>query len=172
MNIDQSRKVRGYINLTIRPYLKSNGLDADTLNNKASIQLYAKLKFNITTLKSIDNCFNWVLKTIQSQGYSRIKHQKKLKKIKSKLIKKIDRKEYQKFLKSPYWKRVRKSILLRDGNKCVKCGDKNLLHIHHTTYINHGNEHEHLDDLITLCEACHSYEHNPNKITIKEKQYA
>ncbi|WP_416212660.1 HNH endonuclease [Nostoc sp. DedQUE04] len=34
------------------------------------------------------------------------------------------------------------------------------LQVHHLTYENHGKEHEHLEDLITLCDDCHKKQHS------------
>lgn len=66
---------------------------------------------------------------------------------------------YKLFLKSAYWFKVRKLVLIRDNRACCKCGAKKRLQAHHTTYKNHKNELEHLEDLITLCRDCHKKEH-------------
>lgn len=63
--------------------------------------------------------------------------------------------KYENFLQTIYWKNVRKLVLERDGYACTKCGSEGPLHIHHLTYVNHFNELEHLEDLITLCKECH-----------------
>lgn len=70
------------------------------------------------------------------------------------------KKVYSEFLQSNYWKNVRQNILIRDNNSCVKCNKKTKLEVHHKTYKNHGKEHLHLDDLITLCRTCHELEHS------------
>ena len=62
-------------------------------------------------------------------------------------------------LNSEYWNEVKLHIRARD-RKCVKCGSILYLEVHHKTYINKGNELEHLDDLILLCSECHKKEHN------------
>jgi hypothetical protein len=66
---------------------------------------------------------------------------------------------YSDFLKTGYWLYVKILVQKRDGRKCVECGSKNKLHIHHLTYKNHFEEHKHLSDMITLCEACHNKKH-------------
>ena len=79
-------------------------------------------------------------------------------------------KEYNTFLKSSYWKKVRKLVLTRDNYECQNCKQIgricNLtvkdLEVHHLTYKNHKNELHHLDDLTTLCKSCHEYMHQPN----------
>lgn len=67
--------------------------------------------------------------------------------------------KYQEFLNSDYWQNVREQVLERDNHTCQGCGVTTNLHVHHMTYNNHGSEHEHLDDLITLCEVCHRKVH-------------
>lgn len=62
---------------------------------------------------------------------------------------------YIEFLKTNYWKRVREKVLLRDGKKCIICGDTKYLQVHHDHYKNHGDEMRHLEDLMTLCRKCH-----------------
>jgi len=78
--------------------------------------------------------------------------------------------DYNLFLKSDYWKKVRLLVLERDKYRCQICitkyapykYDKKDLEIHHKTYKNHKNELNHLDDLVTLCKWCHEYMHSPD----------
>lgn len=70
---------------------------------------------------------------------------------------------YVDFLKSDYWKQVRKLVLKRDGRMCVICRETKQLDIHHDTYKNHGDEMNHLDDLMTLCRKCHKEHHDAQK---------
>lgn len=67
---------------------------------------------------------------------------------------------YEKFLKSSYWDIVRRYKLYRSKFRCSLCNCKGVLHVHHKTYENHGAEHLHLDDLITLCKICHEKFHS------------
>jgi len=66
---------------------------------------------------------------------------------------------YSKFLKTKYWYRVRRLVMTRDNFICQKCGGTKNLRVHHLTYENHYKEHEHIEDLITLCKDCHDKEH-------------
>jgi hypothetical protein len=66
---------------------------------------------------------------------------------------------YRDFLASDYWKCIRALALERDGHECRNCKAKERLHVHHRTYEHRGREHEHLDDVTTLCEACHAKFH-------------
>ena len=47
----------------------------------------------------------------------------------------------------------RYSVLERDNNLCVACGSDKLLEVHH---IDRNRTHNTMDNLITLCSACHA----------------
>ena len=79
---------------------------------------------------------------------------------------------YGALLFDPRWKQRRAEILHRDGNRCVICGQRENLHIHHRQYhflVRHNqfkapwDYKDHL--LITLCESCHSRGHSKYKVT-------
>lgn len=55
------------------------------------------------------------------------------------------------------WRRVRQQAFERDGFKCVACGSSDKLHGHHLNYHRVGSER--VEDIVTLCESCHSKEH-------------
>lgn len=62
----------------------------------------------------------------------------------------------------PNWQKVRNYILNRDGYTCLGCGDVHkTLHVHHLKYLR-GNFIWNVPYyyLVTLCEDCHSEEHN------------
>ena len=65
--------------------------------------------------------------------------------------------DYKKYLKSDYWKGIKKQIHERDEYKCRLCNSEENICVHHRTYKNLGNEK--LEDLITLCEKCHKNYH-------------
>lgn len=67
---------------------------------------------------------------------------------------------YDEFLQTIYWDIIRGYKLYKAHYKCELCNQNGQLHVHHKTYENHGNEHEHLDDLIVLCRDCHAKFHN------------
>jgi 5-methylcytosine-specific restriction endonuclease McrA len=67
---------------------------------------------------------------------------------------------YPDFLKSDYWEIVREVVLERYGEKCALCGNPHQLNVHHRDYSHRGMEHEHFDDLIVLCYACHGKFHD------------
>ena len=67
---------------------------------------------------------------------------------------------YAEKLKDPRWQKKRLEIFNRDNWKCTKCGnDKITLAVHHESYS--GNPWEVSNDkLTTICEPCHTKEHN------------
>lgn len=67
---------------------------------------------------------------------------------------------YQEQLNSEEWKEKRLLILKRDNFRCVKCGYKGILHVHHKLYEKGKMAWEAKDvNLITLCKKCHDIEH-------------
>lgn len=59
------------------------------------------------------------------------------------------------------WDEIRRKVFVRDDHQCQRCGTKrgeSELHAHHQTPISKGGGHD-LDNLITLCQGCHSKEH-------------
>lgn len=64
---------------------------------------------------------------------------------------------YQEYLDSPEWKAKRLLVLDRDGHICRLCSSSERLNVHHRTYDNRGDEP--LEDLTTLCQACHEMFH-------------
>ena len=66
----------------------------------------------------------------------------------------LKKKEY---LKSSEWATKRALIFIRDNYKCQSCSIDTDLNIHHISYKNLGNEP--LDELICLCQDCHTALH-------------
>ena len=63
-------------------------------------------------------------------------------------------KKHQVYLMTQYWSEIRSVVLVRDGNKCVKCGSTSSLQVDHKKYGKWGEEK--IDDLQTLCVLCHA----------------
>jgi len=51
-------------------------------------------------------------------------------------------------------------VLRRDGWRCQFCGSLTNLEVHHQQFRSHSGEDEE-DNLITLCNGCHSTAHRP-----------
>ena len=75
--------------------------------------------------------------------------------------------KYNEYLKSEKWANKRQQVALREHWTCQKCGKVILtnFHIHHKSYKHFGDEP--LDDLMFLCENCHTNIH----CGIKAKKY-
>jgi len=53
---------------------------------------------------------------------------------------------------------LREQVLRRDSWRCQFCGSMTNLEVHHQRFRSHsGSDHE--DNLITLCNGCHSAQH-------------
>ena len=52
-----------------------------------------------------------------------------------------------------HWRKTRLEVLYRDHYICTSCGSTDNVVVHHLTYENAG--HEKMEDLTTLCSACH-----------------
>jgi len=59
----------------------------------------------------------------------------------------------------------RKMIIERDGGMCISCKTKEKLTVHHIDGTNYrkGNANNNPDNLITLCNKCHSFLHQHQK---------
>jgi 5-methylcytosine-specific restriction endonuclease McrA len=68
--------------------------------------------------------------------------------------------EYEDYLKSEQWKKLRLQILERDSGTCQICGDKAET-VHHLTYKHLKNEY--LFELVSLCATCHKNEYHQDK---------
>lgn len=144
--------------LRMRHYLKENGVSSNGLKNRRIAEIFADMALS----ERIEiNLHEWVLQKIDEGAFIGMKTGRKARIAKRKDIPVplVERTKYPVFLKSDYWRYVRKLAIDRDGKKCTRCNEKKYLHAHHLTYNNHFNEHNHLEDLITLCKDCHKIEH-------------
>lgn len=73
---------------------------------------------------------------------------------------KSPKENYNIFLQSDYWKKVRQIKIEQTGRKCQICGSRKELSVHHNSYAHHYQEHKHLEDLVVLCRNCHKKFHN------------
>ena len=53
------------------------------------------------------------------------------------------------------WSAVRRAVFKRDGYRCVQCDRAGRLECDHVTPLDRGGEPWALDNLQTLCRACH-----------------
>ncbi len=81
--------------------------------------------------------------------------------------------DYHMLLQTTEWATKRLAILKRDGNKCVNCGSKRILQVHHKQYHTFKVNGERklpwdYDDkyLVTLCDSCHGRGHRKFRIPV------
>jgi 5-methylcytosine-specific restriction endonuclease McrA len=65
------------------------------------------------------------------------------------------------YRESTHWKRIMLARFEKDGFRCTVCGNTEDLRCHHLVY--HLFE-ETLDDLLTVCDACHSRIHEDSRL--------
>lgn len=66
---------------------------------------------------------------------------------------------YKDFVRTIYWKSIVMRRKWMDNFKCTRCGSSDNLCVHHLTYVHHGDERHHFEDLITVCKDCHAQLH-------------
>ncbi len=77
---------------------------------------------------------------------------------------------YNKYLKSPEWRALRKLVLKRDKYRCVDCQVKayhsdycptgQKLQVHHIHYDGIETMTFHPDQCVSVCHSCHMYRHS------------
>jgi 5-methylcytosine-specific restriction endonuclease McrA len=78
---------------------------------------------------------------------------------------------YNNYLRTDYWRNFRK-IIINKRNKCLFCGCKRKLVVHHKYYYKYNESilyKEREDDVIVLCENCHNNLHKKKKRKVKVK---
>ena len=66
--------------------------------------------------------------------------------------------QYDEYLESPQWARIRDAVLIRDHHMCQGCGSQKATQIHHLTY--EHVRHEFLFELVSVCSSCHERLHS------------
>jgi 5-methylcytosine-specific restriction endonuclease McrA len=64
---------------------------------------------------------------------------------------------YAGYLRSPYWRAVRRRALVAAGYRCQRCPAVRDLQVHHLTYERLGCEQP--ADVEVLCDSCHAAAH-------------
>lgn len=144
--------------------IKNNQLNYSGLNNSKKQTPSEKRNANIKASKVLEKRHNEIygIKTPKNKNTV----ESILESVKDLVL--YERVDYDVFLYTPYWRTLRRAILLRDGQKCCYCDSTDKLVVHHLTYLHHYKEHEHLEDLITVCELCHSKIHKNDKNRVRE----
>lgn len=70
---------------------------------------------------------------------------------------------YNDYLNSAHWRRLRLSIVRRDGYRCQNCFDEvteYTAHVHHTSYVGYQRVgYSFAFECVTLCQDCHARYH-------------
>ena len=68
--------------------------------------------------------------------------------------------DHKKYITSSIWKNKKEEILKLKGNKCIICGNNEVINIHHLNYnfLGHEEENEY-KDVVVLCQSCHEKLH-------------
>ncbi len=79
------------------------------------------------------------------------------------------KKIYEAYLLSAHWKALRQQAFERDNHQCTKCGNRLRLRGHHVKYRGDLRKCT-VDDILTLCEDCHTKLHLQQKKHRKQKR--
>ena len=64
---------------------------------------------------------------------------------------------YQEYLNTKHWQKVRKRALKRAAYHCQVCGQRTVLSVHHNNY--DRIKRERMSDVVVLCKDCHALYH-------------
>ena len=70
-------------------------------------------------------------------------------------MKRLGKPRRLRFYASAAWRAARVAAIARDGHRCTECGRAGRLEVHHIKAIKEGGRPLALDNLRTLCRACH-----------------
>ena len=81
-----------------------------------------------------------------------------------------EKKQHEKELASPKWKKKREEVFERYGKQCVECGSTKNIQVHHLIYrkCHHLWEYN-VNELIPLCKKCHQKIHDDKTHRFHEK---
>lgn len=71
----------------------------------------------------------------------------------------IQQMNYRDFLNTKYWRAVSQQTKYRANFRCQMCDAKGKLATHHRNYKVHGHEATRINELIALCDKCHTHFH-------------
>lgn len=72
------------------------------------------------------------------------------------------------FYSSAAWRAARAAALARDGYRCTECGRAGRLEVHHVKAMGDGGAPLDVDNLKTLCRACH-FRAEPRRVQRTER---
>ena len=79
--------------------------------------------------------------------------------------------EYQRLLKTNEWKEFRCKVLIEKKAYCHQCGNRKKLQVHHLRYYPNTLPWEYnMDDVVLLCDECHTNVHT-NGLVLNEEPF-
>jgi 5-methylcytosine-specific restriction endonuclease McrA len=73
---------------------------------------------------------------------------------------------FEDYMESSMWDRIRLNVILRDKNKCQRCGHRGNI-VHHKDYRHWGKGNvEEANDCELMCENCHDLEHMNGDVVV------
>ena len=66
---------------------------------------------------------------------------------------------------------MRRRALDRDGWRCSDCGKAGRLEVHHKTALAKDGKPFDLDNVTSLCSACHLARHTPQRVVVEARWY-
>lgn len=75
----------------------------------------------------------------------------------------VDPDEYENYMRSPTWATRRAQFIATQRVVECPCGSTDDLHVHHITYERLGAEAD--DDLLLVCQRCHSRIHHLERVS-------
>lgn len=109
-----------------------------------------------------------ILRQIQRERKARRELEREKRK-RTRRAEKMNREKYQQYLLTDHWKQLRSKVIERDGNACCWCKCTAQLQVHHKIY--RATPYDTiLEDLETLCEACHAGIHGKEAKKLKPKK--
>lgn len=91
-----------------------------------------------------------------------------------KSLKKLGFSSYKDYLRSDLWKEIKGKVLKRDKKKCLCCGTRRHICVHHTNYRWKTLSGEDIKPLKTLCKKCHyeiEFDKNGKKVCISKANH-
>lgn len=123
--------------------------------------LDAQQKVLENTIYYLENYLNpkgrWSKNIFPKERINRIRYAEVDWKTVSDYIKAMD---YKDFLKTPYWKAISDHAKYQVRYRCQICNSTHRLVTHHRNYAIHGQEHAYLQELLVICNECHTIFHN------------
>jgi Pyruvate/2-oxoacid:ferredoxin oxidoreductase delta subunit len=135
------------------------GVELTVLNRLHGIRLQGSVERYCSAVAEDGPPAKLLCKTCEEQSNDLAEQQRRLDDLRYQaLLAEYRARPYAERRQTKEWAVIKNQIHRRDKYRCRLCGRDDLeLHVHHSTYENYAQER--LEDLITLCSACHYHFH-------------